>query len=289
LPSTPRVQTEKTVRWQTIPRNPHATCNGAWIEGIFTNFFEASGGELVLATAACACRTISLMSARWLSILVAAFAVLGVARPSVAAADSADVASTQAYLQTNYTLMRYFTSHIPAAKAEIASVLTGVRRECPLAASGSPQNGDSEQLSNEVVGTMVTTVVQHNLAPALSAIRATEPLRWSNSALNKTIHAYLAKAKALTTLAVPDLCGDVKAWAASGFKTLPTSTATFSPHFLSWWVAPGNQPPALRHYESSQDAALAHRTTKLEEQWTQFEADEVETWGEIMNALVLQP
>jgi hypothetical protein len=217
------------------------------------------------------------------------FAVLGAAGPSVAAADSADVASTQAYLQTNYTLMRYFTSHIPAARAEIASVLAGVRRECPLAASGSPEDADSEQLSNEVVGTMVTTVVQHNLPATLSAIRATESLRWSDGALNRTIHAYLAKAKVLTTLAVPDLCEDVRAWATSDFKTLPASTASFAPRFLSSWVAPGDQPAALTRYESTQDTGLAHRTTKLEEQWTQFEADEVETWGEIMNALVLQP
>ena len=185
--------------------------------------------------------------------------------------------------------MRYFTAHIPAAKAEIASVLAGVRRECPLAASGSPENVDAEQLSNEVVGTMVTNVVQHNLPATLRAIRATSSLHWSDGALDKSIHAYLTKAKALTTLAVPDLCGDVKEWAASGFKTLPASTASFSPHFLAWWVAPGNQPAALRHFESSQDAALAHRTTKLEEQWTQFEANEVEVWGEIMDALVLQP
>ncbi|HTD08494.1 MAG TPA: hypothetical protein VK680_06360 [Solirubrobacteraceae bacterium] len=229
------------------------------------------------------------MSARWLSVLLVAFAVMGVAAPSAAVADSTDAATTQAYLQTNYTLMRYFIAHIPAAKAEIANVLAGVRRECPLAASGSPENVDSEQLSNEVVGTMVTNVVQHNLPATLSAIRATASLHWSNGALTKSIHAYLAKAKSLTTLAMPDLCGDVKAWAASGFKTLPASTASFDPHFLSWWVAPGDQPTALRHYESAQDATLAHRTTKLEEKWTQFEANEVEVWGEIMNALVLQP
>lgn len=229
------------------------------------------------------------MSARWLSLLVATLAVVGVAGPSAAAASPADVATTQAYLRANYTLMRYFTAHIPAAKAEIAGVLAGVRRECPRAASGSPENPDSEQLSNEVVGAMVTTVVQHNLPPTLSAIRATESLRWSNGALNRTVHAYLAKAKALTTLTVPSLCTDVKAWAASDFKTLPPSTVSFAPHFLEWWVAPGDQPSALTHYESSQDAALAHRTTKLEERWTQFEADEVEVWGEIMDALVLEP
>ena len=192
-------------------------------------------------------------------------------------------------MHANYTLMRYFTAHIPAAKAEIAGVLAGVRRECPLAASGSPENVDAEQLSDEVVGTMVTTVVQRNLPATLSAIRATASLHWSDGALNKSIHVYLTKAKALTTLAVPNLCGDVKEWAASAFKTLPASTASFAPRFLAWWVAPGNQPSALRRFESSQDAALAHRTTKLEEQWTQFEANEVEVWGEIMDALVLQP
>jgi hypothetical protein len=229
------------------------------------------------------------MTVRWPLIVLAACAVLAAAGPSVAAADASDAASTQTYLQGNYTVVQYFTSHIPTAKAQIASVLTGVQRECPLAAGGSPQDVDSEQLSNEVVGTMVTTVVQHNLPPILKGIRAAAPLRWSNSALTRTVQAYVAKAKTLTTLAVPQLCADVKAWVASGFRTLPASTASFAPRFISAWVAPGYLPAALSHYETSQDKALARRTVKLEEKWTEFEADEVETWGNIMNAMVLQP
>jgi hypothetical protein len=239
------------------------------------------------------------MSARWPSVLLpsvllavllaAAFAMLAAAGPSVAAADAGDAASTQAYLQANYTFVRYFTSHIPAARAEISSVLAGVRRDCPSAAAGSPEEVDSEQLSNEVIGTMVTTVIQHNLPPIRTAIRAVAHLHWSNGALTRAIQAYAAKGKVLSSLAVPHLCADVKAWVASDFQTLPASTASFAPRFMSVWVAPGFLPAALSPYENAEERALAHRTAKLEQQWTEFEAFEVETWGNIMNALVLQP
>src|SRR5271170_5314107 len=107
--------------------------------------------------------------------------------PASAAANAADLAATQSYLQANYAFVRYFTSHIPAAKAELASVLAGVRRECPNAAAGSPEDVDSEQLSNEVIGAMVTTVIQHNLPPIQTAIRAVAHLRWSNGALTRAI------------------------------------------------------------------------------------------------------
>jgi hypothetical protein len=209
--------------------------------------------------------------------------------PSSALADAASVTATQTYLQANYTLMRYFASHIPAARAELAGVLAGVRSECPRGAAGSPQDVDSEQLSDEVIGAMVTTVVQHNLPPIQTAIRAAEHLRWSNGALTSAIQAYVAKGKVLTSLAVPHLCADVKAWVAGDYATLPTSTTSFAPRFMSVWVAPGYLPAALSAYETVEDRALAHRTAQLEARWAEFEAFEVETYGRIMNELVLQP
>jgi hypothetical protein len=221
-------------------------------------------------------------------LAIAAVAALA-ATPSPAAADQSDAASTRTYLQGNYTVVRYFTSHIPAVKGEISSVLTGVQRECPLAAAESPENVDSEQLSNEVIGTMVTTVTQRNLPYILRAIRAAEPLRWSNSTLTRTVQAYVAQAKALTKLAVPHLCADVKAWVASDFQTLPASAASFAPRFLAAWVAPGFLPSSLAAYETPEERTLARRTAQLEQQWAEFEAGEVETWADIMNELVLQP
>jgi hypothetical protein len=228
------------------------------------------------------------MTVRRICCALSALAALAIG-PSSALASSSDAATTQAYLQANYAFMRYFTAHIPAAKAEIAGVLAQVRHECPRAAAESPENVDSEQLSNEVIGAMVTTVTQRNLTPILSFNRTVASLSWSNGALDRTVKRYVGDGKVLTSLSIPNVCADVKAWVASDYKTLPASTVRFDGLFMPAWVAPGDQPHALAAYETPQDRALAKRTTRLEEKWTEFEAEEVEAWGHIMDTLVLQP
>jgi hypothetical protein len=216
-------------------------------------------------------------------------AVTGVFASGAAPALASNAASTQAYLRANYALVRHFAARIPSAGTELDGVLAEVRRECPDAAAGSPENVDSEQLSNEVIGTMVTTVAQHNVAPIRAAIRAVAPLSWSNGALTRSVRAESAKGKVLSSLAVPDLCADVKSWVASDFQTLPASTVSFDRQFMPAWVAPGFLPAALSAYETPEERTLARRTAQLEQQWTEFEAREVETWGTIMDTLMLWP
>ncbi|HEX5853476.1 MAG TPA: hypothetical protein VFY36_10335 [Solirubrobacteraceae bacterium] len=209
------------------------------------------------------------------------------AGPSCALAD--DAASTHAYLRANLALMRYANSHIPQAEKVLSGVVRRIGRECPRAAAESPQNADSTQLSNEVIGTMVTTVVRTSLHTGRSFVRTVTPLRWSNRALTRTIQAYASHVKVLLGLAVPDLCADVRAWTASGFKTLPAATVAFDRVFMPAWVGAGELPAALSRYESAGDRALARQAAKLESRWADFEAREVESWGAIMDALVLQP
>jgi hypothetical protein len=219
--------------------------------------------------------------------LVATLAIL-CAGPATAQASS-DAASTAAYLQANYALDSYAASHIRAAEATLSGVLRGIRRECPQAAAESPENTDSEQLSNEVIGAMVTTVVQHNLPVASRFIKAVAPLRWSSAKLTHAIHSYVANVKVLETLTVPHVCADVKSWVASDYRTLPASTVSFDARFMPAWVAPGDLPGSLTAYETPAERALARRSAQLEQQWTEFEAREVETWGQIMDEMVLQP
>ena len=76
---------------------------------------------------------------------------------------------------------------------------------------------------------------------------------------------------------------------SSGFATLPASTLAFSPRFMSAWVAPGELPPALARFQSPAERPLLARIAHLEEQFTDLEAREVETWGQIMNVLDLWP
>jgi hypothetical protein len=72
--------------------------------------------------------------------------------PTTALAAPSDIAATRAYVQANYRLVQAAVSKIGPIEATLRGVLSKVRRECPMAAAGSPQDPNSEQLSNEVIG-----------------------------------------------------------------------------------------------------------------------------------------
>jgi hypothetical protein len=216
--------------------------------------------------------------------------LLGVALlPTNALAAEGNAASTKAYIQANYRFVRAAASQSHAIEVALNGVLGNVRRECPMAAAGSPEDADSEQLSNEVIGALVTATVALDRTAGRQFASAARGLTWSNRALSRTIHAYVGKVTTLISLAPPSLCSDVNSWAASAFLALPVSTISFAPRFMSAWVAPGELPAALAPYESPEDRQLARRTRHLEESFTELEAREVETWGKIMDTLALWP
>jgi hypothetical protein len=222
--------------------------------------------------------------------LVATLAVVALI-PASALADGADVAVTRAYIQANYRLVQAAAAKIVPIEGALRGVLGRVRSECPMAAALSPQDTDSEQLSNEVIGAMVTAAVPLvEVRASREFVRIAGRLRWSDRALTRTVHAYASKAKRLAALAPPKLCSDVKSWAASGFQTLPASTVVFAPAFMSIWIAPGELPAALARYETPEEGPLLRRTRQLEQEFTEMEARAgVKTWGEIMETLALLP
>lgn len=206
-----------------------------------------------------------------------------------ALAGPADVSTTRSYVQANYALVQYGAARLGTAQALIDGVLYKAKGVCPQAAANSPQNPESTQLSNEVIGAMVLAAI-HAAAPEINGfLRVAGRSHWSNQALTRKIHGYAAKLKAMSALAPPNLCGDVKAWAASGFHKLPASTVRFDQQFMPNWVALGELPALLKRYASADTKALLSRTNKLELRITDFEANQVETWGKIMETLVLYP
>jgi hypothetical protein len=216
--------------------------------------------------------------------------VLGLAAgqaPALAA--QPDVAATRAYIQANYALVQSAGSRLTSARAAYRDVLRRVRGACPGAAANSPQNGESTQLSYEVIGAMVIAAIHTNL-PAINAfVRAAEGSRWSNRRLTSTVHAYASKVRTMATLGSPDLCGDVKAWVASGFQTLSPRTVSFDQRFVPAWVALGELPSGLAPYERPDERALLQRTSRLEMSLSNFEAEAVESYSELMNALGVLP
>jgi hypothetical protein len=228
------------------------------------------------------------MRVRALLVLpVVAAASLAIA-PSAASA-AANAAATRAYVQANYALVRVARSHLASAEAAPLRVLARVQRECPLAAAHSPQNADSTQMSNEVIGAMVIAAAQPNRRAIEAFVASVSRLSWSSGALTRAVRSYANDLRTLIGLAAPNLCGEVKAWAANDFQTLPASTVAFVAKFMPAWVAVGYLPAGLSRYESASAKSLAHRGEPLEEQLTEGEARAVAHYGEIMNALEIEP
>jgi hypothetical protein len=220
--------------------------------------------------------------------LLATLAAVALA-PAAALAGPGDAVSTKAYIQANYRLVQAAAARTRPIEAALHGVLARVRAECPLAAAGSPQDGESTQLSNEVIGALVTAAVGLDRPAGRRFVSAAAHLSWSDRGLTSAVRSYVGKVRVLVALAPPKLCGDLRSWAASGFRALPGSTISFAPRFMSVWVAPGELPAALARHETPDDRRLVARTRQLEERFSELEAREVETWGQIMNALDLWP
>jgi hypothetical protein len=211
--------------------------------------------------------------------------VLAACAPALAA----DAPATQSYVRADFRLVQAASGRIHGAEATLRGVLARVRGECPHAAAGSPQDPESTQLSNELIGVMVISAIRPDLGAIRQYLAVAGRLRWSSGGLTRAVQGYVAKLRTLASLAVPDICGDVRSWAASGFRALPASTKAFDRRFEPAWVALGELPASLSRFESAEARSLARRAAQRETELTDFEAREVETWGRIMNALELNP
>lgn len=218
---------------------------------------------------------------------IAAVLVSGSLAP--AAARASDASATAAYLRANYALVKVGHANLGASIAGYKSVLATVRRECPQAAAHSPQDPESTDLSNEVIGAMVLSAGRPDRPAVQTFLRAVKGLRWSSGAVTRAVTRYATNLRKLYALQVPNLCGDVRAWASNRFASLPSSTLSFVGVFYPNWVALGLLPGGLARFENGSDRALAQGSARFEYQITNVEAEAVETWGSIMDTLELNP
>jgi hypothetical protein len=221
--------------------------------------------------------------------LLATAAGIVIALVGATGAQANDSSATSAYLHANLALVAAGHSHLGASVAAYRSVLTQVRRNCPKAAEASPQDPESTDLSNEVIGAMVLNAGRPDRPAIKTYLQAVAGLRWSSASVTRAVTGYATMLRKLYGLSTPDLCGDIAAWKATGFKSLPSSTLSFVNVFYPNWVALGLLPNGLARFESAQDKQLARGSARIEYQLTNAEAQAVETWEKIMNELILNP
>lgn len=229
------------------------------------------------------------VATRLASIVLAAFALALAAAPSAASAKPGDAAATRAYIRANYALVRTGRANLAAGNAAVKSLVSQITGECPLAAAESPQNHDSEQLSNEVVGAITIAAYSPDTAAMESFARTIGSLHWSNRVLTRLVGKYATQINGLAKLASPDVCGDVKAWVAGGYQTLPPGAMQFDQSYYRADIEAEEVPlKLLAPYESAPEVSLLHRTMRLEAPLAQAEANVVGDYTKILDTLGLQ-
>ena len=233
-------------------------------------------------------RNLLTVALRPASILLAVLALA--AAPPAALASSGNAAATRAYIQANYALVRAGRANLATGNAALKSLAQQIAGECPLAAAESPENHDSEQLSNEVAGALTLVAYHPDVAAMGSFARAVRGLHWSNRVLTREVRTYATQLQGLATLAPPDVCSDVKAWAAGGFQALPTSTVQFDTRYYAVDIEAEEVPLRLfSPFESAAEASLVRRTRQLEVPLAEAEANAVSDYTQILDVLKLNP
>jgi hypothetical protein len=209
------------------------------------------------------------------------------ARPKAA---PADLTATRAYVAADYALVHTARVNLKTGEAALESLRATLTAECPKAAASSPENEAAEHLSNEVIGAMGTVFIRSDAQAVASFAEAVSRLRWSNAKLTRKVDVYAAKLKAIAALATPDVCGDVRTWAASGYRTLPATTMQFDRAYSANDVGIGEVPARLlAPYENARERGQLALTKQSENELVDAEARAVKPWSKILDALDLQP
>jgi hypothetical protein len=225
------------------------------------------------------------------ALLVSVFAVLTLAlAPSATLASSGDVAATQALARATDTLVRAASPEVSKGLAAAKRYANAIATQCPHAAAGSPQNGESEQLDDEVIGGMTVAGYSVAAAPIARFKRAVAGLHWSNGRLTRAVSTFADKLQKLSRLALPNVCGDIQSWAASGYKTLPASTVPFVRLFLKVTPEAEEVPLIIQlvsPYATPADFPILRRVERLETRLGEAEAAAVETYSRLIISVEL--
>jgi hypothetical protein len=227
---------------------------------------------------------------RLLPILAGATILAAPAPTPALAGSGGDAAATRTYIQADYALVHAASVNLATSKAGLQRLRRQIAADCPRAAAGSPQDTDSEQLSNELVGAMAITAIQPDVRAVAAFASTVGRLRWSSGALTRKVHSYARRLQELSALPAPDVCRDVNAWSASHYQTLPASSVSFDSRYYKVEVGIGEVPARLLAPSEQPDerSVLAH-AQRIEGQLSEAEAEGVYTWGHIMESLALNP
>lgn len=160
-------------------------------------------------------------------------AIVAIAAVGGSNTDSADNAATHAFLRTRLALVRSFMAGLPTGKRRMNSFIAKVCAECPRALRGAPvvrSDGSAGGLTDQgliaLQGLEGLAIAQRSVdAAAVEGFASTlRRLRWHDQRLTALVHTFSEIETEQVKMHAPDLCGEIKAWAVSGYRTVPQDT-----------------------------------------------------------------
>jgi hypothetical protein len=227
------------------------------------------------------------MPRRLAATSLAILAVCAAAPRTATAASSHDIAAARTVLTAGYETLRAVLRTWPKVEASLRDLNRRFARECPGVGAGSPQTETEKRLSYEVAGALWATAYHADAALVRRFVHRVTGVTSSNPRLDRRVHRFLGGLDEMLALHVPDICSDVRAWTASGYQRVPSSTLRFDRHVEAIDVEIPS-PKLAGPYLTASDRGLV---PKLERLITRFEELEFTTgqryWDTLLETLAV--
>jgi hypothetical protein len=141
-------------------------------------------------------------------------------------------AATRQYAAAFTALATERKASLPLTEATVLAEVTQVKRHCPGVLAGALRRSTGTQIRDmeeELDGTLEVEAARTTARDTIRFSRRIMSLRWSNDALTELVHKLVIAANTVSWLPhVPRICSDMTAWAATGFRRLPSATTRFT-------------------------------------------------------------
>jgi hypothetical protein len=223
------------------------------------------------------------------TLLVAFVTLMLAVTPSAAPASSQDAAATHKAILAGSALARAGVATISVAQSKIRRFNRKLAAECPGIGSGTPETEASQPMSYEVAAALWSIAYGSAAGPIKTFARAIKPLHWTSARVNRVARSFVANLTALATIPLPDLCGDVRAWVASGFRAVPQHVLELDRR-VERLELPQNLWDLLAPYTPSADAARIAYIKRAERKISVAEYVLGQTdWYDLLQTLGLPP
>jgi hypothetical protein len=140
-----------------------------------------------------------------------------------------DVVATRQYIDARSEFERTTASILPAMRESSEALVTKSTDGCSGVVQLAPHNGGFDVVSVEATRAPPAVMREANRAAIKEFAKTIATLKWSGDPqLTLLIHNLATEAEAATKVGAPDLCGDLKQWSRSQYRTIPTSTLRFN-------------------------------------------------------------